>query len=111
MWNWGPIYSARENTHYDLPDMQVRVLDWWNITSTISSLSLKDCPILPSYVHANIGETSCMLAIRPDLVNMEEAVDEGDYKTFFEYRMDQYSKPGIAGRETTKVSKELGKNF
>jgi creatinine amidohydrolase len=69
MWNWGSIYSARENIHYDLPDIQVRVLDWWSTTSTISSLSLKDCPALTSYVHANIWETSCMLAISPDFKN------------------------------------------
>jgi creatinine amidohydrolase len=111
MWNWGPIYSARENIHYDFPDMQVRVLDWWSTTSTISSLSLKDCPTLPSYVHANIGETSCMLAIRPDLVKMEEAGDQDDYKTFFEYRMDQYSTSGIVGRETTKSTKEFGQQI
>ena len=27
MWNWGPLYSARENIRYDYPDLQVRVLD------------------------------------------------------------------------------------
>jgi creatinine amidohydrolase len=73
--------------------------------------SMKDCPVLPSYVHANIGETSCMLAVRPDLVKMKEAVDEEDYKTFFEYRMDQYSKSGIVGRETTKATAEFGEKI
>ena len=52
-----------------------------------------------------------MLAIRPDLVKMEEAVDQEDYKTFFEYRMDQYTKSGIVGRETTKSTKEFGNKF
>jgi creatinine amidohydrolase len=108
MWNWGPLYSVRENTHYDYPDLQVRVLDWWATKPSIMASSTKDCPVLPSYVHANIGETSCMLASRPDLVKMEEAVDEEDYATFFEYRMDQYSKSGIVGRETTKATAEFG---
>jgi creatinine amidohydrolase len=98
MWNWGPLYSARENIHYGYPDLQVRVLDWWATTPSIMASSTKDCPVLPSYVHANIGETSCMLAARPNLVNMEEGVDEEDYSTFFKYRMDQYSKSGIVGR-------------
>ena len=79
MWNWGPIYSARENIHYDFPDLQVRVLDWWASTPQITAQSTKDCPVLPSYVHANIGETSCVLAVRPDLVNMTKAVNEKDY--------------------------------
>ena len=52
-----------------------------------------------------------MLAIRPDLVKMEEAVDQEDYKTFFEYRMDQYSTSGIVGRKTTKSTKEFGQQI
>jgi creatinine amidohydrolase len=111
MWNWGPLYSVRENIHYDYPDLQVRVLDWWATTPDVMAQSMKDCPVLPSYVHANIGETSCMLAARPDLVKMEEAVNEDDYNTFFEYRMDQYSKSGIVGRETTKATAEFGEKI
>lgn len=111
MWNWGPIYSARENIHYDFPDLQVRVLDWWASNPDIMSQSMKDCPVLPSYVHANIGETSCMLSIRPDLVNMSKAVNQEDYNTFFEYRMDQYTKSGIVGRETTNATAEFGEKI
>ena len=33
---------------------------------------------------------------------MTKAVDEKDYKTFFEYRMDQYTRSGIVDRDTTK---------
>jgi hypothetical protein len=33
---------------------------------------------------------------------MTKAVDEKDYKTFFEYRMDQYTRSGIVGSDTTK---------
>jgi creatinine amidohydrolase len=72
---------------------------------------MKDCPVLPSYVHANVGETSCILAVRPDLVNMAAAINEKDYETFFEYRMDQYSKSGIVGRETTKSTAEFGEKI
>ena len=111
MWNWGPLYSARENIHYDFPDLQVRVLDWWATAPQIMAQSIKDCPVLPSYVHANIGETSCVLAARPDLVKMTKAVDEKDYKTFFEYRMDQYTRSGIVGRDTTKSTAEFGEQI
>lgn len=104
MWNWGPLYSDRENIHYDYPHLQVRVLDWWATTPDILALSTKDCRTFPSYVHANIGETSYMLAARPDLVNMKEAVNQDDYSTFFEYRMDRYSKSGVVGRETIQAT-------
>jgi creatinine amidohydrolase len=111
MWNWGPIYSARENLRYDFPDLQVRVLNWWETTSKTMAKLVEDCPVFPSYIHANISETACVLAARPDLVNMKEAVDEDDYETFFEYRMDQYSNSGVVGRDATKATAELGEKL
>ena len=111
MWNWGPIYSARENIRYDYRDMQVRVLDWWHTTEETMKKLVEDCPENPNYLHANIAETSCMLAIRPDLVSMDKAVNEADYSTFFEHRMDQYTKTGIVGRATTKSTKEFGEQL
>jgi creatinine amidohydrolase len=111
MWNWGPIYSARENLRYDFPELQVRVLNWWETTPTTMSKLVEDCPVFPSYIHANLSETSCVLAARPELVNMQEAVDEEDYETFFEYRMDQYSKSGVVGRGATKSTAELGEKL
>jgi len=72
---------------------------------------VEDCPVFPSYIHANLSETSCVLAARPELVNMQEAVDENDYETFFEYRMDQYSRSGVVGRDATKSTAELGERL
>jgi creatinine amidohydrolase/Fe(II)-dependent formamide hydrolase-like protein len=42
---------------------------------------------------------------------MGEAVDEDDYETFFEYRMDQYSKSGVVGRGATKATADLGEKL
>lgn len=111
MWNWGPIYSARENLRYDLPDLQVRILNWWETTPQTMDKLVEDCPVFPSYIHANISETACVLAARPDLVDMQEAVEEDDYKTFFEYRMDEYSKSGVVGRSATKATAKLGEKL
>jgi len=111
MWNWGPIYSARENLRYDLPELQVRILNWWETTPQTMGKLVEDCPVFPSYIHANISETACVLAARPDLVNMHEAVDEDDYKTFFEYRMDEYSKSGVVGRGATRATAKLGERL
>lgn len=111
MWNWGPIYSARENLRYDFPDLQVRVLNWWETTPNTMAKLVEDCPVFPSYIHANIAETACVLAVRPDLVDMEYAIDEEDYDTFFEYRMDQYSKTGVVGRGATRATQKLGEEL
>jgi cation transport ATPase len=72
---------------------------------------VEDCPVFPSYIHANIAKTACVLATRPDLIDMKQAVDEDDYETFFEYRMDQYSKSGVVGRGATKATSELGEKL
>jgi creatinine amidohydrolase len=72
---------------------------------------VEDCPVFPSYIHAKIAETACVLAARPDLVDMKEAVDENDYETFFEYKMDQYTESGVVGRGATKATAELGENL
>ena len=111
MWNWGPIYSARENLRYDFPDLQVRVLNWWETTPKTMEKLVEDCPVFPSYIHANIAETACVLAARPDLVDMKKAVDEKDSETFFEYRMDDYSRTGVVGRGATKATPALGEKI
>lgn len=105
-WNSGPIYSARVNIRYDFPDLQVRVLDWFASTPQIAAQIGN-----AGANHANIAETSCMLVVRPDLVNMANAVDEEDYKTFFEYRTDELSKSGIVGSEASKATSEIGENI
>lgn len=48
--------------------------------------------------HANLGETACMLALRPELVHMERAVDDPELKVCFQYRSEQVSRTGIRGR-------------
>lgn len=111
MWNWGPIYSARENLRYDFPDLQIRVLNWWETTPQAMSKLIEDCPVFPSYIHANIAETACVLAARPDLVDMKEAIDQNYHETFFEYRMDQYTKSGVVDRSATKTTPELGEKL
>ena len=78
-----------------------------NHTNIIMASSTKDCPVIPSYVHANIGETSWMVAIGHNFPNIKEAVNQDDYSTFFEYRMDQYSKFGVVEREITQAKAEF----
>jgi creatinine amidohydrolase/Fe(II)-dependent formamide hydrolase-like protein len=42
---------------------------------------------------------------------MRKAVNQDDYNTFFEYRMNQYTKSGIVGRETTNATAEFGEKI
>jgi creatinine amidohydrolase/Fe(II)-dependent formamide hydrolase-like protein len=74
-WNRGSIYSTRENLRYDFPDLQVRILNWWETTQQTISKRVKDSPLFPSYIHANIAETACVLAARPDLARFRRNND------------------------------------
>jgi hypothetical protein len=42
---------------------------------------------------------------------MTKAVDEKDYKTFFEYRMDQYTRSEIVGSDTTTGTAVFGEQI
>jgi creatinine amidohydrolase/Fe(II)-dependent formamide hydrolase-like protein len=67
----------------------------------------------PYAYHAGTTETSEVLASRPDLVRMEEAVDEPmlmPHGALFDYRVDQISRSGVCGR-ATKSSRELGERL
>jgi creatinine amidohydrolase len=75
MWNRGSIYSTRENLRYDFPDLQVRILNWWETTQKTMSKLVKDCPLFPSYIHANIAETAYVLAARPGLARFRRNND------------------------------------
>ena len=82
-----------------------------NHTNIIMGSYTKDCPGISSDVHANIGETSCMLAAGHNFPNMKEAVNQDDYSTFFEYRMYQYSKFGVMDREKNKLRLSLESKY
>ncbi|MDQ3835719.1 MAG: hypothetical protein M3270_02120 [Thermoproteota archaeon] len=42
---------------------------------------------------------------------MKEAVDQEDYRIFFEYKMDLNSESGVVGREATEAAAEFGENI
>ncbi|MEM3737621.1 MAG: creatininase family protein [Candidatus Bathyarchaeia archaeon] len=114
MWNWGPIYCARDILREKFSDLQVRVQDWWSVTDSVLKKLVRDCPETRGwggYIHANEAETACVLAVRPDLVEMDKAVNEGDHLTFFEYRSDRYTKSGVIGVAATKATAKFGEEI
>src|SRR5437016_2137848 len=74
-------------------------------------------PVLPalaygedgSDVHANVAETSLLLAIAPELVRMDRAVDEPDRSEgrLFAYTVAEMSVSGVVGRPSA-ASREKG---
>ncbi len=109
MWNIGSLQAVRDKILDEFPrDMRVRFMNWWEVSERVRNKASEDNPEDPTWIHANIAETSCVLAIRPDLVDMSKASNYDDVKVFWDYRMDQYTPTGIVGRKTTESTAEWG---
>ena len=96
--------AAWSNLRFDLPNIQIKIAD----QTIYQFMSEEDKKIIkkineldPFQYHAGTSETSLMLAIRPDLVHMDRAVDWPmlmPHGALFDYRVDQISETGVCGR-------------
>ncbi|PSB35704.1 creatininase family protein [Stenomitos frigidus] len=93
--NWAPLRCGLENVRHQYPDLRIALRSLWEISSTIHEFYHHDA----ANFHANCAETSVMLALRPDLVQIEKAMDEPDRSAhcFFAYTVDQESVHGGVG--------------
>lgn len=99
--NYGPMLCAAYNVQYDLPaDLQIKFYSWWDHPE-IWELLTRDVPEGKKYIHANWAETAGVLAVRPDLVKMDRAVNENDLFTQFDYTLEQVTHSGVCGRNAT----------
>jgi len=108
MYNLWPLQCVRDNIRCDFDDVQCTALNYFLTSSETAFAS--DAP-MGKHIHANFGETAQVLALRPDLVDMDRAVDEPDYYTFFDHRFDQVSHSGIIGRNATGASAKDGEEM
>ncbi|BCJ92320.1 creatininase [Terrihabitans soli] len=94
--NWAPLRCALETIRADLPDMRIALRNIWQISGDVDALYSYDGG---TNWHANDAETSLMLHLRPELVDMKKAVDEPDRSTccFFSYTVDKESETGVTG--------------
>ena len=106
--NYGPMLCGAYNCQYDLPeDLQIKFYSWWDHPE-VWELLVKDVPEGEKYIHANWAETAGVLATRPDLVQMDKAVNEDDVFTQFDYTLEQVTHSGVCGRNTTGATPEDG---
>ncbi|MBI2868069.1 MAG: creatininase family protein [Chloroflexi bacterium] len=108
-WNSGPLISIRELLQTRYADVRIRLINWWELVVSPELKSTADAPEGGRLVHANFGETSTMLALRPDLVRMSRAVNQDDHNYFWDYRADQVTATGVVGRKATAATAEAGK--
>ncbi len=114
MWNQSALLGVRDNARCDFRHVQIRVMNWWNFDPEVYRLVSQDCPLGRS-LHANIGETACMLAIDPENQDMEKAVrlkvDNPEYEHFWDYREEQMTTSGVMGASATEATAELGEEI
>jgi creatinine amidohydrolase len=103
--NWAPLRCALEAIRVDRDEMWVSLLSIWDISKRVHRMYHEDVVGF----HANRAETALVLAIRPDLVRMDRAVDEPDRAvgTFFSYTVDRESETGTTGNPR-QATAELG---
>ncbi|SHO66880.1 creatinine amidohydrolase [Pseudoxanthobacter soli DSM 19599] len=98
--NWAPLRCALENIRSDLPSTRVALRSIWEISAGIRAIYEYDGG---TNWHANDAETSLMLHLKPDLVDIGQAIDEPNRAAccFFSYTVDKESRTGTVGRPST----------
>lgn len=93
--NWAPLRCGLENVRHTYPDLRIALRSIWEISPKIHDFYHQDA----ANFHANCAETSVMLALRPDLVQLDKAVDEPDRSAgcFFAYTVNHESVHGGVG--------------
>lgn len=97
--NIAPIEIASRNTKDKFPQVIIACLEsWWTL---VGQLSLNTFEIWNGMGHGGEAETSVMMYIRPDLVNMEKAPEDTipqlpDHIRIY-WNMDELSTTGATG--------------
>lgn len=106
--NWAPLRCGLENVRHQFPDLRIALRSIWEISPKIHEFYHQDA----ANFHANCAETSVMLALRPDLVQLQRAVDEPDRSAhcFFAYTVNKESVHGAVGTPS-KAEAEFGQQI
>jgi creatinine amidohydrolase len=93
--NWAPLRCGLENIRHRYPDLRIALRSIWEISPKVHEFYHHDA----ANFHANCAETSVMLALRPDLVQINKAMDEPDRSAgcFFAYTVNKESIHGGVG--------------
>lgn len=96
--NDAPLRSAILQLRHEFADARFATMGLWDISARVGGLYFRD----GADIHANRGETSILLHLRPDMVRMEHAFDVEDVTpgTRFSYAMPATTPTGVVGRPT-----------
>ncbi len=102
--NWAPLRCALEEIRHELPRMRVALRSIWDISPEVRAAYHADA----ENFHANRAETALVMAVRPDLVRADRAVDEPDRSAghFFAYTVDRETRTGTVGSPSLATPEE-----
>jgi creatinine amidohydrolase len=94
--NTPPLECARIQLRYEFPRCRFRVLSLFDCSARVQQHYFSDA----SDIHANRGETSLLMHVRPAAVRPEARVDEEDVTVgrIFSYDMPSTTATGVVGR-------------
>ncbi len=110
--NVAPVQVALANLMTDLPDLAAKVRHWWR-EPAVNDL-LQAALDLPGVGHADASETAPLLALRPDLVQLERAQftpDDAPVEFLTEQVFRQRFPHGVIGADPRLASVELGQRM
>lgn len=93
--NDAPLRSAILQLRYEFPAARFATMGLWDISERVGALYFRD----GADIHANQGETSILLHLRPEMVRMDEAHDVPDVTPGlkFSYAMPATTPNGVVG--------------
>jgi creatinine amidohydrolase len=105
--NAAPLWIACDEFRSRFPDYGIGVIQWWDLTPDIARRATADAVDW----HANAAETSLMLVLRPELVDVDRMRDADDPDrtagVVFRYPVRHVSTNGVTGHPS-RASKEFG---
>lgn len=106
--NWAPLRCGLENVRHSYPNLRIALRSLWEISPKVYEFYHHDA----ANFHANCAETSVMLALRHDLVQLDKAKDEPDRSAgcFFAYTVNKESVHGAVG-SPSQATVEFGKQI
>lgn len=104
--NAPPLESARLQLRYEFPKCRFRVISLFDASARLAAAYTRD----GADIHANQGETSLLMHLRPEMVRAELAVDEPDVTPglVFSYDMPATTRSGVVGH-ARRASAEDGR--
>lgn len=108
-WNQAPleIIADKLRTRYD--DARTRALSAFD--SYPHGEFDDHCDHGRMLMHASYLETSCMIYVAPELVQLERAPLHQDWPSFWDYRADQVTDNGVWGRDVPDANREVGERM